>query len=83
MNQVGFDDIFKRPLILPDSCREGIQADGAPAELLDQRRQDSAIKPIESGLVHIESVQSEACRLQANPRLGTVSHGAEVSDTTQ
>ena len=83
MNQVGFDDIFERSLVLPYRRREGIEAHWAAAKLLYESRQERTIETIKAGVIDIEPFERELRRIHPNsvrvaiaPRC-KVAHAAE------
>ena len=67
MNQIGFDDIFERSLVLTDRRSERIEADRPARKLLDQSREEDPIEAIEARLINVESLEREARRIEQNP----------------
>lgn len=53
MNQVRFDDIFERSLVLSNGCREGFETNGPTPELLDKGRKKDPVETVKAGFVHV------------------------------
>src|SRR6185369_5206409 len=54
LNQEGFIDILDGIAFLTDGCGDGIQADRAATELVDNRQQDHAVHLVETLLVDLQ-----------------------------
>lgn len=83
MNQVGFDDIFERPLVLSNGCREGFETDGPTPELLDKGRKKDPVETVKAGFVHVQSLEREARRIKPDVARIAISHRRKVTHTAQ
>ena len=83
MNQVGFDDILERPLILANRGREGLEPDRTASELLDQGREHGSVKTVEALLVDVESAERIMSGVEANAFVRPVPNRREVPHPTQ
>ena len=83
MNQIGFHDIFERPLVFPDRGRKRIETNRPTRELLDERRQEQSIEPIEPRIIHIEALEGEPRGVQPDTIRVAVPHGREVPNPAQ
>lgn len=83
MNQVRFDDIFERSLVLSNGCREGFETDGPTPELLDKGRKKDPVETVKAGFVHVQSLEREARRIKPDVARISISHRRKVTHTAQ
>jgi hypothetical protein len=83
MNQIGFDDIFERPLVFSHRRRERVEADRPTREFLDERRQEGSIETVEAGVVDIETLEGETSRIEHDVLGVSVANRREVAHATQ
>ena len=83
MNQVRFDDIFERSLVLSNGCREGFETNGPTPEFLDKGRKKDPVETVKAGFVHVQSLEREARRIKPDVARISISHRRKVTHTAQ
>ena len=57
LEEVGLVDVLDGVLLFREGRRQGVQADGTAAELLDDDEEEAAVHGIEAGAVNLEALQ--------------------------
>jgi hypothetical protein len=83
VNQIRFDDIFECPLIFAHRRRQGIEADRSTGKFLDQGRQEGSVESVKTRIIHIETLESEARRIEFYVLRVAISDGRKVADAPQ